>query len=70
VRRGTNTKIPPERKGKLSPHTRDNVYGMMFAQISREYASLPGFHEITAAQVRWYYDMMRPDLIKQTTPKE
>lgn len=69
VRNGENAKIPPEKRHERSPHKRVMVYGIMFAQICREYHTLPDLDTITAGQIRWFYDMLRPDLIKQTAPK-
>lgn len=70
VRRGVNAKIPPPRRHEPSPHKRVTVYSIMFAQICRDYHVLPDLETITAGQIRWFYDMLRPDLIKQTTPKD
>lgn len=70
VRRGEDTKIPPQRRGEPSPHRRVVVYGAMYAQICRDYNVLPDLASITSEQIRWFYDMLRPDLHHQTKPKD
>ena len=51
-------------------NTRENVIGAMYAQICREYSSLPPFDVITEEQILWFYDMMRDELYKLTKPGE
>lgn len=42
------------------------LYGEMYAQICRDYNVLPPFHEITAAEIEWFYDYLRAELKKHT----
>lgn len=50
-------------------HTFLPVYGEMFIQISRDYASLPDPLSLTRAGIRFYYDGLRGELKKHTMPK-
>ncbi len=68
--KGAAGKLRPDRRGERSPHTRPAVYGVMLAQICRDYTVLPALDQITAEEILWFYDKLKPDLIEQTKPKD
>lgn len=45
-------------------HKRATVYRTMILQISRDYSSLPDVRTLTSGQIRFYYDGLRPELLK------
>ncbi len=45
---------------------RMQLYGEMYVQICRDYNVLPPFHEITSAEIEWFYSYLRPELLKHT----
>lgn len=44
------------------------VHGEMLLQICRDYSTLPPLSEITASQIRFFYDGLRAELEKHTAP--
>lgn len=49
-------------------HTYVNVYGEMFLQVLRDYSSLPDVRTLTATELRFLYDGLRPELKAHTKP--
>lgn len=55
---------PPEPGHKLI-----HVYGEMLVQICRDYNGLPDARTLTMAEIRFFYNALRPELKKATAPK-
>jgi len=49
-------------------HTRIGVYSEMLLQIMRDYPALGDWRELTAAEIRFFYDGLRAELKKATRP--
>jgi hypothetical protein len=45
------------------------VYCHMLRQVARDYAGLPDARTLTASDIRFFYDGLRPELLKTTAPK-
>lgn len=67
VIRGDDKKPPREKR--FDTNTAPVVYGMMLAQVCRDYAGLPDPRTLTVEQILWFYDWLRPELKKHTAPK-
>ena len=63
VRHGGDFKHP---KGQ---HCFQPVYTEMFLQISRDYAALPNPKDLTAGDIRFYYEGVRAELLAHTKKK-
>jgi hypothetical protein len=44
------------------------VYDMMLLQVMRDYAGLGDWRALTAGEIEWLYDALRPELKKATKP--
>lgn len=64
VRHGASERLPP-RDGVIR-HTRVTVYGEMLLQICSDYPGLPDARTLTSAEIRFFYEGLRPGLIKHT----
>ena len=51
----------------LRRHTLQKVYAEMLRQICADYSSLPDPRSLTMAEIRFFYDGLRPTLKKYTT---
>jgi hypothetical protein len=67
VIRGDDAKPPKEKR--FGTNTAPVVYGAMLAQACRDYAGLPDPRSLSIGEIRWFYDWLRPELKKQTAPK-
>jgi hypothetical protein len=47
-------------------HTRLAVYDAMLLQVMRDYAGLGNWRDLTAGEIEWLYDGLRPELKKAT----
>lgn len=47
-----------------------SVLLVMYAQVLREYPSLPPVESLTLGEVRFFYDKLRPELLRGTKPSE
>ena len=65
---GGNWCYPPDRDG-LPQHTVLTVYKSAILEICRDFSGLPDVRSMTMSQIRWFYDLIRPTLIKATKPK-
>lgn len=46
-----------------------NVYREMLLQICRDYHSLPDPRSLSLAEIRFFYEGLRPELIKISKPR-
>jgi len=46
------------------------VYLEMLSQILLDFSTLPPFREITAKEIKFFYNISRPGLIEATKPTE
>lgn len=60
---GADFKIP--KKG----HTFTPVYTAMFVQICRDFSTLPDPRTLKASEIRWFYESLRPELIRAANVK-
>jgi hypothetical protein len=63
VRHGAEERLP---KGG---HIFDTVYTEMLLQVTREYPGLPDARTLKAREIRFFYDGLRGELKRHTTPK-
>ncbi len=49
---------------RIDPNTRVNIYTTMYAQVARDFANAPRPTEITISELRFYYDLLVPELIQ------
>jgi hypothetical protein len=66
VRNGADDRLPRDGKSKLATHTARIVYREMLLQICMSYPGLPDPRTLTLAQIRFFYDGMRPSLHAST----
>lgn len=69
MRAGAPARIPRDRETGAWLHTLPNVYAEMLVQICREYPGLPDPRTLTMSEVRFFYEPLRAELTRQTTPK-
>ena len=50
-------------------NTRANVYCDMLLQVCRDYPGLPDPRTLTASEIRFFYEPLRPELCEATKPK-
>ena len=53
-----------------STHTRVQVYSAMFLQVCRDYSTLPDLRTLSGAEIRFFYNGLRPELKEGTKPKK
>lgn len=63
VRHGEDFKLPG------GANTFGVVYGEMLRQIARDYSGLPDVRTLTATEILFFYDGLRPELKAHTAPK-
>ncbi|WFS86273.1 hypothetical protein vBVhaSMAG7_056 [Vibrio phage vB_VhaS_MAG7] len=54
----------------VDPNTRANIYTTMYAQVARDFANTPRPTEITVQELRFYYDLLVPELMSFQKRKE
>lgn len=69
MRDGTEGRLPRDRDGRAQ-HTLGPVYCEMLRQICLDYSGLPDARTLTLADIRFFYDGLRPTLRKYTKPKK
>jgi hypothetical protein len=70
VRNGADGWLPNDPNTGAYQHTLHNVHVEMLIQICRDYAGLPDPRDLTLTEIRWFYDGLRPELKRHTTPKK
>ena len=50
-------------------HTRVTVYSEMLAQVVRDYSGIGDFRVLSADEIRFFYDWLRPELKEATKPR-
>ena len=68
MRKGANEKLPRDRGTNAPRHTLHAVYGEMLLQICRDYSGLPDPRTLAMAEIRFFYEGLRPELLKHTMP--
>ena len=53
----------------VDPNTRANIYTTMYAQVAKDFANTPRPKEITVDELRFYYDLLVPELIQYQKDK-
>lgn len=53
----------------VDPNTRANIYKTMYAQVARDFANAPRPKDITIEELRFYYDLLVPELIQYQKDK-
>lgn len=69
MRDGADVRLPRDRETGEASHTMPVVYRHMLLQISIDYPGLPDPRTLTLAEIRFFYDGLRPSLRKHTKPK-
>jgi hypothetical protein len=76
VREGQSVRLPPaiqraeDGSTRIVPmHTMSFVFGEMLLQICRDYPSLPDPRSLTLDEIIFFYEGLRPELIRATKPK-
>lgn len=55
---------------RTSVHTARAVYTEMLYQICRDYPGLPDPRTLTVSEIVFFYEGLRPELRRHTTPKK
>lgn len=63
---GVNERLARDRETGAPMHTRTTVYREMLLQICRDYPGLPDPRTLTGSQIRFFYEGLRPELLKHT----
>lgn len=70
VRDGADVQLPRDKKTEALCHTLLPVYGEMLLQICRDYPGIPDSRTLTMAEIRFFYEGLRAELKKYTSPKK
>lgn len=66
VRAGEDFAHPPDRETRAPNHLFPIVYSEVLLQIARDYPGAPDVRTLSAADLRFFYEGLREDLIRAT----
>ena len=66
MRGGTNFRPARDPETGQARHTAEHVYPIMVWQICSDYPGLPDVRTLSLSQIRFFYEGLRPRLIKGT----